>query len=135
MNSRYTALFFQLTRFGIVGVLAAIVHTSVVISLVQWGKQPPLLANILGFASAFQLSYWGHRLFTFAARDIPHRISMSRLLFIQLINLTMNEALFFIFLQYQLPYILALILVQTILPVFTFISSKLWVFRRKEEIS
>jgi putative flippase GtrA len=119
----------QLFRFGIVGLTAAAIHFTIVVTLVQMFFLAPLLANFFGFFVSFQVSYWGHRLWTFAATDILHRAAFPKLLVIQLINFAANESLFYILLSWHLPYQIALIIVLTVLPVFTFISSKMWVFR------
>lgn len=127
--SAWLPLVRQLFRFGIVGLSAAFIHFSTVVILVQNFALPPLIANVFGFAVSFQLSYWGHRLWTFQDSSTLHRIALPRLLFVQLLNFAANEALFFVFLAMKLPYMIALIIVLTVLPLFTFISSKLWVFR------
>jgi putative flippase GtrA len=125
----YFPLFFQLFRFGVVGLTAACIHFSTVVLLVQYFLIAPLIANIFGFIISFQVSYWGHRTWTFNAVDILHRVAFVRLAVVQLLNFIANEILFFLFLSLQLPYPIALIIVLTVLPIFTFISSKLWVFR------
>jgi len=125
----YFPLITQIFRFGIVGLTAATVHFSTVIFLVQMRFFIPLIANILGFLVAFQVSYFGHRLWTFQSTLTLHRIAIPKLLFVQSINLVANESLFYVFLSYHLPYPIALLIVLTILPIFTFISNKLWVFR------
>jgi len=127
--SVYIPFFLQVLRFGIVGLTAAGIQLGTVILLVQWGRLEPLTANIFGFAFAFQMSYWGHRLWTFNQADVPHRIALPKLLFIQSLNLTAHETLFYVFLTMKLPYPIALIIVLTIMPIFTFITSKVWVFR------
>ncbi|GEM_PF-271412 len=122
-------LLFQIFRFGIVGIAAAFIHFSTVVLLVQGWACAPLMANIFGFAVSFQLSYWGHRLWTFNDTVSLHRVAFTRLLVVQALNFAANELLFYIFLSLNLPYQIALIIVLTVLPVFTFISSKVWVFR------
>jgi putative flippase GtrA len=122
-------LFFQLCRFGLVGIVAALMHFSIVVTLVQTWHMHPLVANIVGFLFSFQLSFWGHRLWTFSDSEAPHRVAYPKLLTVQLINLAANETLFYILLSLQLPYTLALAVVLTVLPVFTFVSSKFWVFK------
>ena len=68
----------ELFWFGVVGVSAMLLH----FGAVAWVLVPlgiaPLLANVLGFLIAFQLSYWGHRLQTFRAAHIPHRQALPR---------------------------------------------------------
>lgn len=125
----YFPFFSQIFRFGIVGVCAASTHFTVVVSLVQFASIVPLAANVVGFMVAFQVSYWGHKLWTFSDTVVLHRTAVPKLLFVQILNLAANESLFYIFLSHHLPYQIALLLVLTILPIFTFTFSKLWVFR------
>lgn len=127
--ANYLPLFAQIFRFGVVGLIAAAVHFYIVVYLVQTQAYAPLVANVFAFIISFQMSYWGHRLWTFGDVEILHRIALPKLLFVQLMNFAANETLFYIFLKCSLPYPIALIIVLTILPIFTFISSKLWVFR------
>jgi putative flippase GtrA len=56
----------QLARFGVVGIAAMAVHWLVVMALVPLGLLP-LIANVIAFAVAFNVSYLGHRNWTFAA--------------------------------------------------------------------
>lgn len=131
--TKYHLLVAQLFRFGIVGTIAALIHFSCVILLVQLFKFPPLLANVFGFISGFQVSYWGHRTWTFKANDTLHRIAIPKLLLVQTINLSLNELLFYILLSLNLPYAIALFIVLATFPIFTFLLSKLWVFKRSAE--
>lgn len=128
MNKIFS-LVFQVGRFGIVGVTAASIHFLTVVFLVQNFLIEPLAANVMGFLISFQVSYWGHRLWTFQGTTALHRTAFSKLLLVQLINFSANELLFYIFLSLHFPYQLALIMVLTILPIFTFLSGKFWVFR------
>ena len=125
----YSPLFLQIFRFGIVGLTAAAIHFSVVIMLVQTYFMAPLVANVLGFIVSFQLSYWGHRMWTFNDTAALHRVALPKLLFVQILNFTANEGLFYFFLMLHLPYQIALLIVLTTLPIFTFFVSKWWVFR------
>lgn len=118
----------QLTRFGIVGLIAATIHFTTVVTIVTYTGMHPLLANIVAFVVSFQLSYWGHRTWTFRESIAAHREAFPKLLLVQAFNLIGSELLFFILLQMNLPYKVALVLVLMILPVFTFLASKLWVF-------
>lgn len=122
-------LLHQLFRFGVIGLTAAFIQIGVVVALVQGFAMAPLSANVVGFLIAFQMSYWGHRLWTFKASYILHAIAIPKLLLVQLINFAANETLFYLFLSLHLPYPIALAIVLTILPIFTYFSSKLWVFR------
>lgn len=127
-NGSMLQLALQLCRFGVVGVSAAAIHFAVVVCLVSIQSVPPLLANIGGFLVAFQLSYWGHRRWTFAA-NAAHKPALMKFLLVQSCNFGFNQSLFALFLALQIPYQWALLLVLGILPAFTFILSKQWVFR------
>jgi putative flippase GtrA len=123
-------LFQQILRFGTVGTTAAGVQVGLVTLFVELNVLPPLAANIIAFFLAFQVSYWGHRQWTFNAADREHRVTLPRLFLIASSGFVANETLFYIFLKdFHLQYILALLLVLTILPVITFSLSKFWVFR------
>ncbi len=126
---RYYPLLAQVFRFGMVGLTASGIQFCTVVFLVQYLSIAPLVANVLAFFISFQMSYWGHRLWTFNSTQTVHSVAASKLLFVQLLNLAANETLFYIFLTLHLPYQVALILTLAILPIFTFISSKWWVFR------
>lgn len=120
----------QIARFLIVGVIAAAVHFSMVVLLVQSYDYLPLIANVGGFMVSFQVSYWGHRMWTFSGTEVLHREAYPRLVAVQVVNFALNESLYYFFLSMNLPYTLALLIVLAILPTFTFISSKFWVFQR-----
>jgi putative flippase GtrA len=120
----------QILRFGTVGTTAAGVQVGLVALFVEFNLLTPLAANIIAFFIAFQVSYWGHRQWTFNANDRDHRVTLPRLFLIASSAFVANETLFYIFLKdLHLQYILALMLVLTILPVVTFSLSKFWVFR------
>jgi putative flippase GtrA len=53
-----------LMKFGVVGVLATLVHVSVALAALSVLHQP-LLANLCGFLAAFGVSFLGHAIWTF----------------------------------------------------------------------
>lgn len=119
----------QLARFILVGGSAAVVHFSVVVMLVHFFDYAPLIANVGGFMVSFQVSYWGHRVWTFADTVTLHREAYPKLVVVQLVNFGLNESLYYFLLSLHLPYQWALLIVLAILPAFTFVSSKFWVFQ------
>lgn len=122
-------LFLQLTRFGLVGVSAALVHFGVVVSLVESRWLQPLVANVVAFCLAFQVSYWGHRSWTFSGTRQRHAVAFPRLLLVSGVAFVANESLFYILMtQFKLPYMLALVVVLSVLPLAVFTVNKLWVF-------
>ena len=119
----------QIARFLTVGVGAAAVHFSVVVYLVHFHQYLPLIANVAGFVISFQVSYWGHRIWTFSGTEVLHRDAYPKLVLLQLFNFSLNELLYFILLSLHLPYQLALIIVLAILPAFTYLTSKHYIFQ------
>ena len=118
----------QIARFLIVGSTAAAVHFCVVVFLVRVFGYAPLIANFGGFLVSFQVSYWGHRAWTFSDTNTPHCEAYPKLVAVQLVNFGLNESLYYFLLSLHLPYELALLIVLAILPAFTFVTSKFWVF-------
>jgi putative flippase GtrA len=127
--NKHKAMMLQIMRFGTVGLTAATIHFTIVVSLVQLAGMRPLIANVFAFLVSFQVSYWGHRKWTFSDTVELHRVAFSKLLLVQLINFVLNEFLFYVFLSLHIPYPIALLMVFAALPVFTFISNKWWVFK------
>ena len=116
----------QLLRFGCVGTAAAAVHLIVVIFLVSLGM-PPWAANVFGFAVAFQVTYLGHRTWTFKATG--SRSDYGRMLFVSLGSFAINEGLYMVLLKAtDLDYRVALALVLITVAIFTYTASRLWVF-------
>lgn len=124
----------ELLWFGIIGVSAMLVHFLLVaVVLVPCGL-PPLLANILAFLLAFQVSYWGHRHKTFEAAHVPHRQALPRFFMVACLSFALNEAMYFVLLRFTpLDYRLSLLIVLATVAVFTFVFSKLWAFADKEQ--
>jgi putative flippase GtrA len=74
----------QLMRFGIIGVLAALTHYAIVMILTNTGIQPAW-ANLIAFVIAFWVSYFGHRYFSFAAREVSHQQTLPRFIIVAVV--------------------------------------------------
>lgn len=122
----------QLARFGVVGIAAMCVHWLVVRLLVPAGIAP-LIANVIGFGVAFNVSYFGHRNWTFASNR-AHRTTLWRFLTVALISFALNEVMYSMLLQFM-DYDLALAIVLVAVSALTFILSKLWAFRHPSQPS
>lgn len=118
--------------FGVVGCLAMSVHFSLVAwVLVPWGLSP-LLANIFGFLIAFIVSYWGHRLKTFQASDVPHGSALPRFFLVALLSFAVNECLYYLLLRYSpLDYRSALLLVLVAVASLTLLLGRFWAFKAR----
>jgi putative flippase GtrA len=117
----------QLARFGAVGIAAMAVHWLVVALLVPLGVRP-LLANGAAFAIAFNVSYAGHRRFTFAAATAQHS-TLKRFLGVALLSFALNEMLYYLLLRAGMEYRAALLVVLVAVAALTFVLSRYWAFR------
>ncbi len=118
----------QIARFGVVGVAAMAVHWLVVVALVSLGLAP-LIANVMGFAVAFNVSYLGHRRWTFAS-DAAHSTTLGRFFAVALGSFIINEVLYSLLLRYtHLNYQVALALVLFAVAALTFVLSRYWAFK------
>ena len=86
--SRYP-VFLQLVRFGIVGLSAASVNLFIVFLLVHYRHLHPLSANIIAFLISFQISYNGHKYWTFRS-SASHLTSMSKFFFVAVFSSFMH---------------------------------------------
>lgn len=128
-NSIYLPLR-ELMKFGIVGGLATVIHASVGLSAVVWFGMSGGTANVIGFASAWWVSFLGHQTFTFAGRADYDRallrfIVHSVTLF--LIAFAITTALTTVFTGLSDGFVP--VLAACIVPVLSFLSSKFFVFR------
>lgn len=117
-------------RFLIIGGLAFTVHFLFVKQCVGFWNIHPLLANVLAFCLAFQVSYWGHYKWTFEASHLPYKETLFRFLVVACTGFLLNETLYAMLLQMTaLSYDISLVLVLIITAVLTFVFSKFWAFR------
>ncbi|MFM8245361.1 MAG: GtrA family protein [Burkholderiaceae bacterium] len=124
----------ELLWFGIVGVSAMLVHLgSVALILVPLGL-PPLIANIVGFLLAFQISHIGHHRLTFHAVDAPLARSRRRFFLVAFSSFLVNEAMYALLLRFTtLDYRIALAIVLLAVAALTFVSARQWAFAGKEQ--
>lgn len=121
----------QYGRFVAVGLGATIVHVLVYATTIELLDLPPLLANTLGFAAGVNLSFVGHRRWTFR-REAPAagRCSLLRFWTVALLGLALNTA----FVQLvtgtlMLRYVWSIPLIAGVTPLLTFTLSRSWAFR------
>ncbi|MBU3709164.1 MAG: GtrA family protein [Burkholderiaceae bacterium] len=119
----------ELLWFGVVGVSAMLVHLgSVALILVPLGMAP-LVANIVGFLLAFQVSHLGHHRLTFSAADAPVARSRRRFFLVALASFLINEAMYALLLRFtELDYRVALAVVLVAVAALTFFSARRWAF-------
>jgi putative flippase GtrA len=119
----------QLIRFAVIGCTAMGIHWSTVVLLVQRWDLPPLIANILGFLLAFQISYLGHYRWTFKATHLSHKTTSVRFFATACLGFFLSESFYALALYMTpLPYELSLIIVLFLISTSTFVLSKFWAF-------
>lgn len=123
----------QLFWFGVVGVSAMLVHLgSVALVLVPLGLTP-LIANIIAFLLAFQVSHAGHRHFTFRNQDTVVSRSRGRFFLVALMSFAVNELLYWALLRYTLlDFRIALAMVLVAVAALTFVLARYWAFASGE---
>jgi putative flippase GtrA len=127
----YRALGLQYGRFAVVGLVATLVHVFVYAASIEWLGQTPLAGNALGFAAGVNVSFLGHRRWTFAdARTIQAGRSLARFWIVALAGFVLNSL--FVHLvtgTAGLGYGWAIPLIAGVTPVLTFVLAKRWAFR------
>lgn len=121
---------FIMGRFTLVGILATILHISIAWLLIAHAGLYPLIANFLAFLGAFMLSFSGHYYWTFYSR--ANRTQALRRFFVIsgtafLVN---NIVLAGLLRADFITPVLATICAAFLIPVFTYILSRLWVFQQ-----
>ncbi|MCP4380196.1 MAG: GtrA family protein [Hyphomicrobiales bacterium] len=121
----------DLARFGIVGLGATAAHY--ISALIASRFIDIFIANIIGFAFGFGISYVGHRLYTFrsAAR---HRSAVPRFLITSLSGLAASTVVLFIATSLALPVWLALVFSIGVIPIVTFFLLRSWVFKQRSGV-
>lgn len=122
-------------RFGLVGILSTGVHIAIVWLLLTLDSTTPMLANTLAFLSAFFISFAGNYLWTFRSPGSPRRAAL-RFFSIAFSAFVVNTLVLALLLQEgRLLPIVSAVLSASLVPVISFIASRLWGFKRDKESS
>lgn len=115
-------------RFALVGISATIVHMLVVWMLIEVGSRAPLLANLAAFLTAFVVSFTGHYFWTFRVPGHFGRAAQ-RFFLIAGSAFAINTSLLAMLLKVSwLSNSSAAMLAAIVVPVITFVASRLWGF-------
>lgn len=115
--------------FGTVGLLATLTHVATGLALVEAGLLRPFSANLVAFLAAFGLSYLGHRRFTFRS-DVAHARALPKFFATVIAGLVLNQSIVYVAVTLLgWPYIAALALVVTVVPVAVYLALRDWTFR------
>lgn len=120
----------HLIYFSGIGVSAAIVHIVVVLYLVTYAQLQPLIANVIAFLTAFNVSYLGHKYLSFSQLNNQKQLSLPHYFLVASTAGLLNELLYYILLNYtSLNYLSSLILVLGSIAVYTYTASRFWACR------
>lgn len=88
-------LFYQICRFGVVGLAATFIHIAVFTLLVEMGMGKPMAANVFAFIPAFFVSFYFHMVWTFRSHSGSlgwHLVwPMWKFLLVALLGLALNS--------------------------------------------
>ena len=116
-------------RFAIVGAAATLLHLTVVWVLIERAGLPALSANAIAFVSAFGLSFAGNYYWTFGQPGSP-QAAIKRFFLVSSSAFAVNTlALAALISTNWLPPSTAAFLAAFLIPVATFLASRLWAFR------
>ncbi|WNL43449.1 GtrA family protein [Halomonas sp. PAMB 3264] len=117
---------FQPFRFLIMGGLATLTHMLVATLLFALLTEPsPYLVNVIAFALAFLVSFFGHRHVTFKTRG-----SMGRFFLVAIAGFAANNAILTAGLALGVNNLAAVIIATACVPVLTYLASSLWAFKK-----
>ena len=120
----------QLVFFSGIGGSAAATHILVVLNCVNYFNIEPLIANVIAFFIAFNISYLGHKYVTFAQLSNQKQLSLPHFFLVASSAGVINEILYFVLLNYtSIHYLFALILDLALVAVYSFLLSRFWACR------
>ena len=115
--------------FGSVGVAATLTHFAVGLSIVSVGLATPFYANIVAFLTAFLVSYFGHKHYTFKS-DAAHRRALPRFFLLAALGLALNQLIVYLCVDLAgWSYFVALIIVTAVVPAMTYFAGRYWAFK------
>jgi putative flippase GtrA len=120
------------SRFGLVGLIATVIHIVVVWRLIDMTPLPVLVANLVAFLTAFGVSFAGNYYWTFRNPGRPGR-TMRRFFLVSASAFGANTILLGVILNkgWLTPTVSA-ITAAAVIPLITFLASRLWCFRNGE---
>ncbi|WP_158622968.1 GtrA family protein [Aquabacterium soli] len=120
----------RVARFGMVGLVATVVHWLVTVSVTELLQLNPLVANTVGWGIAVAVSFAGHWSVTFGDHGGPLIRSGLRFLGVSALGFVANSILFGALLSINPSlYAFWLSLTLALVAVMTYLLSNLWAFR------
>ena len=120
----------QITAFTGVGVIAAIVHYSLLVGLVELGGWRAVPATLVGYVGGGVVSYWLNRTHTYRS-DRPHQEAGWRFAVVAGVGFLVTYAVMHALVErWEWPYLPTQILTTCLVLVWSFLAHKFWSFGR-----
>jgi len=120
----------QIIAFGGVGIVAAVVHYGLLLSLVELGGWHPVVATLVGYIGGGVVSYWLNRTHTYAS-DRPHSEAGWRFAVVAGVGFLITFAVMSsLVVRLALPYFPSQIATTLVVLVWSFLAHKYWSFGR-----
>ena len=120
----------QIIAFGGVGIVAAVVHYGLLLSLVELGGWHPVVATLVGYIGGGVVSYWLNRTHTYAS-DRPHSEAGWRFALVAGVGFLITFAVMSsLVVRLALPYFPSQIATTLVVLVWSFLAHKYWSFGR-----
>ena len=120
----------QILFFSGIGSSAALAHILIVLNLVSHFAIEPLIANIIAFFIAFNISYFGHKYLSFSQLENQKQLSLPHFFLVASSAGVLNEVLYFLLLNYTtIHYLMALMIVLGLVAIYSFFLSRFWACR------
>jgi len=118
----------QLSRFGVVGLAATLLHGVALFCWVELAGINPVVSNALAFLTAFIVSYLGHYHWTFGS-SADHVSSLSKFLLTALAGFFANIIIMALVTEtFRLNYWIGFAIIVLTIPAMTYVISRWWVF-------
>lgn len=117
----------QFAKFGVVGIVATLLHVAVYALLIESAEFPAQAANVTGFVAAVLVSFAGHTRWTF---DKSGSGVFIKFFITAVTGIGLNSAAVHIIIEWlTAPYFYAIPFMIFITPPATFMISKFWAFK------
>ena len=122
--------FGKVMRFGVVGVLTAVLHYGVLYLGVELADLRATISSSLGFVMAVIFNYLMHYSWTFG-EPAPHGRTLRRYLVMIICGFVINAGIMYASEQWwSMQYLLAQAVALVVVVLWNFVVSNTWVFRR-----
>jgi len=118
----------QLVRFAIAGAIATAAHYTVLISLVEIGHVPPVIATTLGYCVGIVVSYVLNRRYTFETKA-PVASSFLKFGALYGVGMFLNGAIVATLIAWGAPYMLAQVVATGLVLIWNYLAARFVAFR------